>query len=159
MTFSSLLEVRTPIAFSYLADLTFVEMSRNAFSQTMALVAYLQLSQGPMTKICQHRPQIAKTRPMIAHQHLKQHPPKSSTCQRTRPAISQKCARTITSTRNSTPPPYTSTPDRMSPSTQPSISPITFPSLLECRTPVAFRYLGNNQLNCGGQTTLFPQLV
>ena len=37
----------------------------------------------------------------------------------------------------------TSTPNCMPPSTLPSISQMTFPSLLEVRTPIAFSYLGN----------------
>ena len=62
----------------------------------------------------------------------------------TLPSILKTCARTAISTPNSTPiSTYTSTPNCCTPpSTSPSISQITFPSLLEVRTPVAFSYLG-----------------
>ena len=65
----------------------------------------------------------------------------------TLPSILKRCARTAISTSNSTPnstpiSTYTSTPNRTPPSTRPSISQITFPFLLEARTPIAFSYLG-----------------
>ena len=79
--------------------------------------------------------------------------PQNSTCTSTQtacpstlPLIQINCARTITSSSNSTlNSTYTKAPNCMPPSTQPSISQITFPSLLEVRTPEAFSYLGNDK--------------
>ena len=71
----------------------------------------------------------------------------------TRPSLSQNSTSTI-STPSCMPPgtrpsssqssTSTSTPNCMPPSTRPSISQITFPYLLEVRTPIAFSYLGKN---------------
>ena len=56
--------------------------------------------QPPAKKIHQHRPQIAKNMPSTVHQHLL-HPPKSAP-NRTWQSISQKRARAVTNTSNST---------------------------------------------------------
>ena len=103
ITFPSLLEVRTPIAFSYLGN-------NNELASFSAATG---------SKIHQHRPQLAA----LAHQHLQRHPPNNAP-RKTPPLIEQKCARTMTlkSTPNSTPQDTqpsilrksTSTPNRIS---------------------------------------------
>ena len=82
---------------------------------------------------------------MRSHRHPpKQHRTPNCMPPSTLPSILKRCTRTAISTSNSTPmSTYTSTPNRTPPSTSP-ISQITFPSLLEVRTPYSFQLSGKN---------------
>ena len=90
---------------------------------------------------CQSRKSAPAPSPALPKQHQNQHPklPKSTR------SILQNCTRTSPAPQTA---PQTAHPNNMCttnctpPSTQPSISQITFPSLLEVRTPRAFSYLG-----------------
>ena len=117
------------------------------------------LKQLPTNCVPQHHQQHAKLhsplRPTVKMQKCAD---QNTTCTSspncmppsTLPSILKRCARTAICTSNSTPlstpiSTYTSTPNRTPPSSRPSISQITFPSLLEVRTPTAFSYLGNKK--------------
>ena len=94
------------------------------------------------------------------HQHPKLHAS-------TRPSISQSGTSTSSpswmppSTRQARKTASTSTPNCMPPSTRTSSSQITFPSLLEVRTPIAFSYLGKKKktrcpFNCSSRNPQVP---
>ena len=87
------------------------------------------------------------TRPSISqsiHQHLKLQHPALNLAKQHLPAPQTACPLAPGRQARKA---STSTSNCMPPSTRPSISQITFPSLLEVRTPIAFSYLGNKQTN------------
>ena len=93
----------------------------------------LHAPQHPAVKLAKQHPPAPQTAcPLAPGQLAKQHPPAPQTAC---PLAPGRQARKAAST---------STSNCMPPSTRPSISQITFPSLLEVRTPIAFSYLGKN---------------
>ena len=104
----------------------------------------------------QHRPQIAKRQPpKTAPAPSPAHPKPHAKTARTHPAINLAKKRPHRhkhheQTPNSTPQQHLRQHPNCTPSsTQASISQITFPALLEVRSPVAFSYLGK-KLACLG---------
>ena len=80
------------------------------------------------------------------HQHLKLHAPSHPALKLAKqhpPAPPTACP--LAPGRQARKAASTSTSNCMPPSTRPSISQITFPSLLEVRTPIAFSYLGKKE--------------
>ena len=102
---------------------------------------YMSRAQHPAVKLAkQHLAPSVN----LAKQHLHNMPPS------TWPSSSQNSTSTVAPSTPSYMPlapgrqsrTSTNTPNCMPPSTRPSISQITFPSLLEVRTSIAFSYLG-----------------